>query len=223
MFPERALAILARMQQRLGAIVRRRLATRLGVAASLTLLGCGGNAASASSRGPATPQAAVERFLSVLASATPPQHGSEARKKRQVTELWRRMCNTIDPKLRSLRFDDDSRVDRAANCGSVVALLAMYTGENSGVAPVSAITGSVRSATTRGTFGFVSTAVRYRRENQADTAPVVVKILVVRRAGAWWVGPPQAVNPTLARKGGLSETQLRSEYTRLLKSSDNSR
>ena len=188
----------------------------LGLAALVVLAGCG-DSAHLAARGPATPRAAVERFLGVLAAPMPYRPTDQARAQREVAALWRRLCRTVDPELRTLRAYEDQVADPLANCGGAVIILALETPDSSDVPPTSGLGWSVGRATDRGSIGFVSTTLRYRRLDRKPGWSVDAEVLVVRRGGSWWVGTPQAVNPGFTRKGGLSEPRLRREYRHLLR------
>jgi hypothetical protein len=169
------------------------------------LAGCGGATEAA---GPADPAGAVARFLSVT-SVKVDQGGDEQQAKQRVEADWRRLCTAIDPQLRSLRFYEDQPAS-AMNCGAAVAALTFYTGDTGPIAAPRTISGRPLSARVAGDTAIVKTAVRY-----APGSPATVNVLVVKRGDEWWLATPQALNPRLAAKGGLSDAALRTEYGRL--------
>jgi hypothetical protein len=94
-----------------------------------------------------------------------------------------------------------------AGCAGLVVQLAFDAGENGGVAEPSAISGTGRSAHTDGTG---SVGRRPRRQGLTGTgrASSTAEVPTVKRDGRWWVAAPQAVNPAVAARGGLTESQL---------------
>jgi hypothetical protein len=192
----------------------RRPTVVLPLVALAVLTGCGDSSAvAARSSGPHSPQAAVERFLDVMsppAGASGPGDGPR--------DFWRRVCDTVEPRLRTLRFDA-SDPDKRASCGATVTLLTLGTHENSDVPSASGIFGTVRNAHTNGAESVVTVAVRYRPTNGAAGTinAATVKVLTVKRSGVWWLATPQALNPEFATRGGLTEPELATVYRQLLR------
>src|SRR3954468_19692555 len=123
----------------------RHLARLIPLIAVLASTGCAARAADVSlSSDSASPEVAVQRFLDVMSEAAVAS-GSEVERR----DVWRRACDAVDPRLRRLRFSP-SDADQRASCGAVVTLLALGTGENSGVSSASGISGSVHSSHTVG-------------------------------------------------------------------------
>jgi hypothetical protein len=178
------------------------------LALALAVLALAGCAADAETSGPRTPEEAVARFLSVT-SVKVDQSGDEHQADRRMHAFWQRACDAIDPELRSLRFDAGGPVTKTS-CGAAVVLRAYYPGENSDVPAPRSISGRPLSSRVTGDTAIVKTAVRFNPGTSAT-----VNVLVVNRDGEWWLATPQAINPVIAAKGGLSEAELRSEYREL--------
>ncbi len=182
--------------------------------ASLALAGCGVDepTAAAKPKGPRTPEEAVTRYLTALGGHKRGADNGEQARRREVIAYWGKLCDTVDPKLRKLRFDEGD-----TSCGGIIALFALYTGDTSGVKPPAGITGKVRTAKTSGASSIVSVAITYQLDDGKTSTAGDVKMLVVRRDGAWWVASPQAVNILNTRDGGMTERELRDwhkKYTR---------
>jgi hypothetical protein len=193
----------------------------LAVIASLALSGCATSAAITTSGPGSSPQRAVATFLApfpstLLAGLT------ESEQRRRALALWRTMCDRVDPAIRrGLRVNDEVTIpDRRAACGAVVMVMALEPGDGSGIAAPATIAGRPRAAVTQVNTSIVTVDVRYRAMPNATAPPpparATVRTLVVKRDGRWWVATPNAFNPAYARRGGLTEGQLRQSYAKLL-------
>jgi hypothetical protein len=206
--------------------LRRWVLTGAAGALILGMGGCGeGDASGASSSGASSPQAAVERFLAPFSNLPPRSQGPTASE--EIKGYWASTCDQVDPRIRpGLRFYEDDLVDPRVNCGAVVVLLVMYTGDTGQMAPPRTISGNPVSADTAGDRSVVSVAMRYEiDERQTYTAPppppeATVNVLVVKRDGSWWVATPQAFNPLHAADGGYNEFELRQLHEELLAAKD---
>jgi hypothetical protein len=194
--------------------------------AAILLAGCAddGGTGSSAGREASSPEQAVSSFLAPFARPVASGKPGESRDEqgKRAAAFWRQLCDHVDPAVRrELRFSEDARVDPRTNCGAVVALAVLYTGDTGEMAAPSAIEGTPLSATTDGDRSVVRVAVRYRARPGASTPPpppakATISVLTVKRRGSWWVATPTAFNPLRARAGGLSERELRAEHTRLL-------
>jgi hypothetical protein len=180
---------------------------------TLVLASCDGDGSGASS-----PEAAVEEFLAPFAEEYRPE-GSTAGE--EIQEFWASTCARVDPRIRPrLRLEDEGSIDPDVSCGAVVVLLVAETGDTSGMAPPSKILGTPVSAETSFDESIVTVDMRYESRwewgRRALPAKARIKVLAIKRQGAWWVATPQAFNPLSAAEGGLSESELRDEHKELL-------
>jgi hypothetical protein len=171
------------------------------------LAGCGGT------DGPSTPQEAVAQYLAPWGDANLAGKGlSESEDKARDREFWNRLRKLVDPEVRG-------PASRRDEFGGAFALLTAETGEDSGLASPSRITGTPVSAVTHGSTSVVTVALRYEYDSSrtaASPSSATVRVLVVERGGAWWVATPQAFNPGAAAHGGLSDAELRAQHELLL-------
>jgi hypothetical protein len=187
---------------------------------ALAVTACGASGTTASHDG-SSPQRAVETFLAPF-PRTSLVGLRPAEQQRRTLALWQKMCDRVDPAIRKgLRVPDEVTVpDAHTACGAVVVTMAMDTGETSGVASPSTIAGTPGAAATHGDTSIVTGDMRYGAMPNA-TAPqppprATMKILVVKRAGRWWVATPNAFNAKHASRGGLTAPELRHQYAGLL-------
>ena len=192
------------------------VAALVSVPLALGLSTCGGES------GPSSPAQAVERFLAVMETADAPRRApSEEARREAATDLWRRACELIDPRLRGrLRGYEDRPAD-ATNCGAAVLLAVLYTGDTGEMLPPDRISGEVVSMTQDGDLAVVRTRVRYTTSARGSApkppAEATANVLVVKRGDSWWMAVPAALNP-LAVVDGLSESELRDAHEDLLDS-----
>jgi hypothetical protein len=199
--------------------------TVLSAALVLALAGCGDDDGLGGS-GASSPEAAVERFLAPFAS---PPRGDGPTADAEVQEWWASACDGVDPSIRrAMRFEPGERGDLRVNCGAGVVLTVMYTGDTGDMDPPSKVSGSPVSADTSASESVVTVDMHYESRPRptgepSDTAPPAnasIKVLVIKRDGAWWVATPQAFNPLAAAEGGVSEAELRRQHSELLSGGD---
>jgi hypothetical protein len=168
-----------------------------------------------------SPQQAVATFLAPF-----PRKSlvglSAAEQRRRALALWRTMCDRVDPAIRrGLRVPYYVTIpDRHTACGAVVVLMVLNTPENSDLVPPATVAGAPLAAATHGNTSIVTVDVRYRPlpgvVGASPPARATIKVLVVKRDGRWWVATPDAFNAEHARRGGLTESELRRSYAKLL-------
>lgn len=196
--------------------IRRRC---LPIAAAVVLAVGASGCSEAGASGASSPEAAVERFLAPFSQEREPSRGSSASE--DVKEFWASTCDLVDPEIRSqLRFDED-QPDSRVNCGAVVVLHVLYTGDTGRMRPPSKVSGKPVAAETSGDQSVVDVELRYESAAEGSSSPAppakaTVKVLVVKRDGSWWVATPQAFNAVQAAEGGYDESELRSQYEQLL-------
>jgi hypothetical protein len=196
----------------------------VALACGLALGGCGsGDAGGAlSPDGASSPEGAVEHFLDVFSDPPDADPGRGGRATDEVTRWWARACDQVDPRIRRALHASEDRMDPRVNCGAGVVLQALETGENTGMAPASRISGDAVSSTPpRGGTSVVTAAVHYETTIHGQglrppPAKATVRVLAVERDGGWWVATPIAFNPQAAAHGGLDANELKHEYEKLL-------
>jgi hypothetical protein len=199
----------------------RRVAAGVAVALSALCVALGAcGSGGGQSAGSTSPQEAVSVLLAPLAHRAAPGPATDESRKRALA-LWRFLCDHVDPRLRAhLTTDLVSRSDPRANCGAAVAVAIRYTGDNGKVGSVSALTGKPVSADTHGDESIVTVGMHYVAAPNATAPPpptrATVRALAVKHAGGWWVASPEAFNPAVASAGGLTASQLRADYAKLL-------
>lgn len=173
------------------------------VAIALLAAGCGG------APGADSPELAVKRFLDTWEDWGQDFDSGDRR------EFYARNCRLVDPAIRRGALFDEEEGYSDGNCGAGVVVAVAYTGDSGEMEDPSRISGDVVSARTEGDRAVVTVRMRYAARPGPYPPPpasATVKVLAVRRDGAWWVATPLAFNPLKARDGGMSEAELERDH-----------